>query len=122
MARPVKSTPPARSPTIGMMISLTKELTMAVKAPPTATPTARSTTEPRLINSMNSLRKLEPLEWALCKVSLALDVLVVLVVSDDDILLLSIVFPKNYQICGRGYLNFGMSHLRWNIGRLRWTS
>ena len=57
--RLVKSTPPASKPTTGMMISLTRELTMAVKAPPTATPTARSTTEPRLMNSMNSLRKLD---------------------------------------------------------------
>jgi len=55
--RLVKSTPPARRPTMGMTISLTSELTMAVKARPTATLTARSTTEPRLINSMNSLRK-----------------------------------------------------------------
>ena len=38
-----------------MMISLTKEVTIAVKAPPTATPTAKSTTLPRLINSLNSL-------------------------------------------------------------------
>ncbi len=36
-------------------MSLTRELTMAVKAPPTATPIARSTTEPRLMNSLNSL-------------------------------------------------------------------
>ena len=53
----VKSTPPAMRPTIGITMSLTRELTMAVKAPPTATPTARSITEPRLMNSINSLRK-----------------------------------------------------------------
>lgn len=40
---------------MGIMMSLTRELTMAVKAPPTATPMARSTTEPRLMNSLNSL-------------------------------------------------------------------
>lgn len=97
IARLVKSTPPAIRPTMGIIISLTRELTMAVKAPPTATPTARSTTEPRLINSMNSLRKLEPLAWTFLAASLALAVLVLVdFVSDVVILLLSIVIPNNH--------------------------
>lgn len=37
-----------------MMISLTRELTIVVNAPPTTTPTARSITLPRLMNSLNS--------------------------------------------------------------------
>lgn len=43
--------------TIGIMMSLTSEVTMAVKAEPTTIPTARSMTLPRLIKSINSLRK-----------------------------------------------------------------
>lgn len=57
IARVLKSRPPARRLVIGIIMSLTSELTMAVKAPPTATPTARSTTLPRLINSLNSRTK-----------------------------------------------------------------
>ncbi len=41
----------------GIMISSTSDLTIAVKAPPTATPMARSTTLPRLMNSRNSFTK-----------------------------------------------------------------
>ena len=89
IASPVKSTPPASNPTIGITMSFTNELTMAVNAPPTATPTARSTTEPRLINSMNSLRKFDPLACALRKAVLALVDLAELL-SDDVMLLLSI--------------------------------
>lgn len=55
MARVEKSSPPARRLVIGMMMSSTRDLTIAVKAPPTATPMARSTTDPRLMNSLNSL-------------------------------------------------------------------
>lgn len=43
---------------MGMTMSLTRELTMEVKAPPMMMPTARSMTEPRLMNSLNSLRTL----------------------------------------------------------------
>lgn len=52
-----KSSPPKVRLAIGMRTSLTRELTMAVKAPPTAIPMARSTMLPRLINSRNSLKK-----------------------------------------------------------------
>ena len=68
--RLVKFTPPPIRPTMGMMMSFTSEFTMAVKAPPTATPTARSTTEPRLMNSINSLRK--PPLFSLTSFNLAL--------------------------------------------------
>lgn len=89
MARLVKSTPPANRPTIGITMSFTRELTIAVNAPPTATPTARSTTEPRLINSMNSLRKLEPLLWTFLNASFAFVVFGLVLLSDCDRLLLS---------------------------------
>ena len=52
----VKSKPPISMEIIGMTTSLTRELTIDVKAPPTIIPTARSTTEPRLMKSLNSLR------------------------------------------------------------------
>lgn len=55
----VKSKPPASRLTRGIIRSLTREVTMAVKEPPTATPTAKSRTLPRSINSLNSLTKLE---------------------------------------------------------------
>ncbi len=51
-----KSKPPMSIETTGITTSLTRELTIEVKAPPMMIPTARSTTEPRLINSLNSLR------------------------------------------------------------------
>src|ERR1051326_2634405 len=38
----------------GVMMSLTSELTMLVKAAPMTTPTARSTTLPRMANFLNS--------------------------------------------------------------------
>src|SRR5580698_8000530 len=38
----------------GMMMSLTKELTIAPQAAPMMTPTARSTTLPRMANFLNS--------------------------------------------------------------------
>lgn len=57
MARVEKSKPPAKRLVTGIMMSSTRDLTMAVKAPPTATPMARSMTLPRLINSLNSLMK-----------------------------------------------------------------
>ena len=41
-----KFTPPVNAPTIGMMRSLTAELTMAVNAAPMTTATARSITLP----------------------------------------------------------------------------
>ena len=43
------------SPTGGMMTSLTSEVTIVPKAAPMMTPTARSTTLPRIANSLNSL-------------------------------------------------------------------
>ncbi len=55
--RVVKSSPPTSRLLIGITISLTRELTIVVSAPPTATPIARSMILPRLINSRNSFRK-----------------------------------------------------------------
>lgn len=51
-----KSTPPVNAPTIGMMRSLTAELTMAVNAAPMTTATARSITLPWLMKSLNSCK------------------------------------------------------------------
>lgn len=53
--RSEKSRPPIKILIIGVTILFTREVTMAPKAPPTITPTARSTTLPRLIKSLNSL-------------------------------------------------------------------
>lgn len=50
-----KSKPPIIIDTTGMTTSLTREVTMAVNAPPMMIPTARSVTDPRLMNSLNSL-------------------------------------------------------------------
>src|SRR6201992_501103 len=52
-----KSTPPNASPIGGMMMSLTSELTMPVKEAPMITPTARSTTLPRMANFLNSANR-----------------------------------------------------------------
>src|ERR1700679_469939 len=49
-----KSRPPVSQPSGGVMTSLTSELTMEVKDAPTTTPTARSTTLPRMANFRNS--------------------------------------------------------------------
>src|SRR5947209_5455881 len=46
---------------IGMMISPTSEVTIAPKAAPMMTPTARSTTLPFMANSRNSFSMLNPL-------------------------------------------------------------
>lgn len=59
--RVVKSKPPPIKEMVGIIKSLTRELTMAVKAEPTTTPTARSMTLPRLIKVINSWLKLRPL-------------------------------------------------------------
>ena len=45
---------PTNKPKKGLIIYLTKELTIAVKAPPMITPTAKSITLPRDMNSLNS--------------------------------------------------------------------
>src|SRR2546422_9340233 len=45
---------------IGMMMSPTSEVTIAPKAAPMMTPTARSTTLPFIANSRNSFSTLEP--------------------------------------------------------------
>src|SRR5205809_7182227 len=49
-----KSRPPKSRPTTGMMRSLTSEETILPNAAPMITPTARSTTLPRMANSLNS--------------------------------------------------------------------
>ena len=55
----LKSKPPIIMEITGMTTSLTREVTMAVKAPPMMIPTARSMTDPRLMNSLNSLSTLK---------------------------------------------------------------
>src|SRR5690349_18655985 len=47
--------PPTNCPTAGMMISPTSDVTIFPKAAPMTTPTARSTTLPRIAKSRNSL-------------------------------------------------------------------
>ena len=42
---------------MGLMISLTREVVMELKAPPMMTPTARSITLPRAIKDLNSWMK-----------------------------------------------------------------
>src|SRR5277367_1171427 len=48
---------------IGMMMSLTSELTIAPNAAPMMTPTARSTTLPRIANFLNSSSIGHPSAW-----------------------------------------------------------
>ena len=56
---PARSPPPDRRPTAmpmsGVIKPSTIPVTMAVNAPPITTPTARSSTFPRMMNSLNSL-------------------------------------------------------------------
>jgi len=47
-------TPPSATPTSGMTMPSTSALTILPKAAPITTPTARSTTLPRAMNSLNS--------------------------------------------------------------------
>jgi hypothetical protein len=49
-----KSIPPSTKPIGGMMMSLTSELTIVVKAAPMMIPIARSMTLPRIAKSRNS--------------------------------------------------------------------
>ena len=49
--------PPATTAMSGLMMWSVSAVTMDVNAPPMMTPTARSITLPRLMNSLNSLRK-----------------------------------------------------------------
>jgi len=49
-----RSMPPMIRPSGGIRMSFTSEFTIAVKAAPITTPTARSTTLPRAMNSRNS--------------------------------------------------------------------
>ena len=69
----VKSTPPMIREMIGIMMSLTRELTIEVKAEPTTTPMARSMTLPRLMNSLNSSMNLRFLAMRILFCSLSLD-------------------------------------------------
>src|SRR5208283_3122373 len=50
----VKSMPPISRPSSGLKMSFTRLLTTPVKAAPMMTPTARSTTLPRMMKSRNS--------------------------------------------------------------------
>ncbi len=54
-SRPLKSIPPVRTHTRGMMISPTTDETILPKAVPMTTPTARSMTFPFIAKSRNSL-------------------------------------------------------------------
>src|SRR4030081_2309340 len=54
MKRSAKLTPPIALPMGGIRMSLTMEVTILPKAAPRTTPTARSTTLPRMANSLNS--------------------------------------------------------------------
>ena len=49
--------PPNSLPITGMTTSFTSEPTILPKAAPITTPTARSTTLPRIANSLNSVMK-----------------------------------------------------------------
>ena len=49
--------PPAKIPRMGLMMSFTRELVMALKEPPMMTPTARSSTLPLAMNCLNSAIK-----------------------------------------------------------------
>ena len=49
-----RSTPPMIMPMRGMNTSFTKEVVIFPKAPPRITPTAMSSTLPRMANSLNS--------------------------------------------------------------------
>ena len=60
-----KSTPPRAKPMGGMITSLTSEVTMPVKDAPMITPTARSTTLPRMANFLNS--PIRDMDAILCK-------------------------------------------------------
>lgn len=55
--REEKLMPPRRIPMIGVMMSETSELTILEKAPPMITPTASSTTLPRLMKALKSSKK-----------------------------------------------------------------
>src|SRR5438132_2402324 len=55
MNRSLKSTLPSARPRGGMTMSFTSEVTMAPKAAPIITAMARSSTLPRMTNSLNSL-------------------------------------------------------------------
>ena len=54
ISKVVKSTFPTIIPIIGIKISLTKLVTIFPKAAPMITPTAKSTTLPRITNALNS--------------------------------------------------------------------
>src|SRR2546425_402239 len=55
MKKSLKSTPPRSRPIGGIRTSLTSEVTIVPNAAPMITPTARSTTLPRMTNVLNSL-------------------------------------------------------------------
>src|SRR5215831_10716482 len=55
MKNSLKSTPPRTRPIGGIRTSLTSEVTIPPNAAPMMTPTARSTTLPRMMNVLNSL-------------------------------------------------------------------
>src|SRR2546430_672527 len=55
MKKSLKSTPPRSRPIGGIRTSLTSEVTILPNAAPMITPTARSTTLPRMMNVLNSL-------------------------------------------------------------------
>src|SRR5690606_28459415 len=60
MNRLEKSICPSNNPMGGIRMSLTKEVTILLKAAPITTPTARSTTLPRMANALNSFSVRNP--------------------------------------------------------------
>src|SRR5699024_6095453 len=56
---------PVNSPRTGLMMSLTREVVMELKAPPMTTPTARSMTLPRMAKALNSRKNFFMLSYVL---------------------------------------------------------
>ncbi|EJK89299.1 hypothetical protein UUU_39220 [Klebsiella pneumoniae subsp. pneumoniae DSM 30104 = JCM 1662 = NBRC 14940] len=64
----LKSIPPINRPSGGIIISATSDETILPNAAPMITPTAKSTTFPRIANSRNSFKKL--ILFSLCQLTL----------------------------------------------------
>src|SRR5215471_1445907 len=64
----VKSTLPSRNPIGGMITSLTSEVVILPNAAPMTKPTARSTTFPRIANSLKS-ESIDMVQWPPCELS-----------------------------------------------------
>ena len=69
-ASALKFTPPSSMPSGGISTSLTNEVTILPNAAPITTPTARSTTLPRIANFLNSSSRAMPASFALDPITL----------------------------------------------------